>query len=52
MPRALQVLSEVPKHEVTFTQARSCVTTSNSVLWRVRTFIEVVVYDIIQHSDE
>jgi hypothetical protein len=43
MPHALLLLSEVLKHEVTFTQARSCVTTSNSVLWDVRTFSEVVV---------
>jgi hypothetical protein len=47
MPHALQMFSEVSKHEVTFTQARSCVTTSNSVLWRVRTFSVLDVSYII-----
>jgi hypothetical protein len=32
MPHALQVLSEVSKHEVTFKQGVTCLTTSNNVL--------------------
>jgi hypothetical protein len=43
MPHALQVLSEVSKHELTFKQALTRVTTSNTVLWDVRTFSELDV---------
>jgi hypothetical protein len=51
MPHALQVLSEVSKHEVTFKQALTCVTSSNIVLRDVRTFSELDVSYFPQHSE-